>query len=298
VQVAAAIVIDGVIDASWLFIVAVGLTLVFGVLNILNIAHGSLYAIGAYTAASAVGWYYSGGGPEMLGYLVMLGAALLVAVAIGPALERGLLRLFYRRDEVVLVLVTYALFLVLEDATKLVWGVDPYYADRPYALLGNVSLFGLSYVGYDLMLVVLAVVTGGLLWLGLNRTITGKVVRAVIHDREMSRAMGVNVTRVFILAFTIGVFLAALGGAFTAPKISVQPGISITVILLSFAVVVIGGLGSVEGAAIAALLVGLARAAAIHLLPAAELFIVYLVMAAVLALRPEGLFQRVAARKI
>ena len=297
-QVAAAIVIDGVIDASWLFIVAVGLTLVFGVLNILNIAHGSLYAIGAYTAASAVGWYYSGGGPEMLGYLVMLGAALLVAVAIGPALERGLLRLFYRRDEVVLVLVTYALFLVLEDATKLVWGVDPYYADRPYALLGNVSLFGLSYVGYDLMLVVLAVVTGGLLWLGLNRTITGKVVRAVIHDREMSRAMGVNVTRVFILAFTIGVFLAALGGAFTAPKISVQPGISITVILLSFAVVVIGGLGSVEGAAIAALIVGLARSAAIHLMPSAELFIVYLVMALVLALRPEGLFQRTTLRKI
>jgi branched-chain amino acid transport system permease protein len=298
VHIAAAIVIDGLIDASWLFIVAVGLTLVFGVLNILNIAHGSLYAIGAYAAASAVGWYSAGGGPAMLGYLVMLGAAIAVALAVGPLLERGLLRFFYRRDEVVLVLVTYALFLILEDATKLVWGVDPYYADGPYALLGNVSLFGLSYVGYDLMLIVLAVVTGGLLWLGLNRTIAGKIVLAVIHDREISRAMGVDVTRVFVIAFTLGVFLAALGGAFTAPKISVQPGISITVILLSFAVVVIGGLGSVEGAAVAALFVGLARSAAIHLLPWAELFIVYVVMAAVLALRPEGLFQRRAARKI
>ncbi len=297
-QLAATIAIDGIIDASWLFIVAVGLTLVFGVLNILNIAHGNLYAIGAYTAASAVGWYYSGSGPELLGYLVMLGAALLVAVAVGPIMERGLLRLFYKRDEVVLVLVTYALFLILEDATKLIWGVDPYYAYEPYGLLGNVSLGGLSYVGYDLMLVGLAAVTGILLWLGLNRTVTGKVVLAVIHDREMSRAMGVNVTRVFILAFTFGVFLAALGGAFTAPKISVQPGISITVILLSFAVVVIGGLGSVEGAAIAALLVGLARSAAIHLMPSAELFIVYLVMAGVLALRPEGLFQRATLRKI
>jgi len=137
-----------------------------------------------------------------------------------------------------------------------------------------------------------------LLWLGLNRTITGKIVLAVIHDRDTSGAMGVNVTRVFVIAFTFGVFLAALGGAFTAPKVSVQPGISISVILLSFAVVVIGGLGSVEGAAIAALIVGLARSAAIHLMPWAELFIVYLVMALVLALRPEGLFQRTTLRKI
>ncbi len=297
-ELAATILIDGVIDASWLFIVAVGLTLVFGVLNILNIAHGNLYAIGAYAAATAVGWYYAGTGEPFLGYLVMLGAALVVAVVVGPLLERGILRFFYKRDEVLLVLVTYALFLILEDATKLIWGVNPYYAYEPYGLLGNVTLGGLSYVGYDLMLVGLAIVTGGLLWLGLNRTVTGKVVLAVIHDREMSRAMGVDVTRVFVLAFTIGVFLAALGGAFTAPKISVQPGISVTVILLSFAVVVIGGLGSVEGAAIAALLVGLARSAAIHLMPWAELFIVYLVMAGVLAFRPEGLFQRVVLRKI
>lgn len=298
-NLAAAIFIDGLIDASWLFIVAVGLTLVYGVLNILNFAHGSLYAVGAYAAASAVGWYFGGNiGPPFLGYLVMLGSAFLVALALGPLLERGLLRFFYRRDEVVLVLVTYALFLILEDATKVIWGVDPYYASDPYGLLGNVALFGLSYVGYDFALVGLALATGVLLWLGLNRTITGKVILAVIHDRDISRAMGVNVTRVFLLAFTLGVFLAALGGAFTAPKISVQPGISIAVILLSFAVVVIGGLGSVEGAAIAALIVGLARSAAIHLMPSAELFIVYLVMAGVLALRPEGLFQRAATRKI
>jgi len=299
VKLAAAILIDGVIDASWLFIVAVGLTLVFGVLNILNFAHGSLFAVGAYAAASAVGWYFGGDlGPPFFGYLLMLGSALAVALALGPLLERGLLRLFYGRDEVVLVLVTYALFLILEDGTKLIWGAESYYASEPYGLLGNVSLFGLSYVVYDFALIGLAVVVGLLLWLGLNRTTTGKVILAVIHDREISRAMGVNVTRVFALAFTLGVFLAALGGAFTAPKISVQPGISISVILFSFAVVVIGGLGSVEGAAIAALLVGLARSAAIHLVPWAELFIIYLVMAFVLALRPEGLVQRVAARKI
>ena len=223
-KLAAAILIDGVIDASWLFIVAVGLTLVFGVLNILNFAHGSLFAVGAYAAASAVGWYYGGDlGPPFLGYLLMLGSALAVALILGPLLERGVLQFFYRRDEVVLVLVTYALFLILEDATKLIWGAESYYASEPYALLGNVSFFGLSYVGYDFALIGLALVAGFLLWFGLNRTVTGKIVLAVIHDRDISRAMGVNVTRVFAFAFTLGVFLAALGGAFTAPKFRCSP---------------------------------------------------------------------------
>ena len=121
---------------------------------------------------------------------------------------------------------------------------------------------------------------------------------AVIHDREMSRTMGVNVDRVFLVSFMAGVFLAALGGALTAPMISVSPGISVNVIILAFAVVIIGGLGSVEGAAIGALFVGIARAASVHLLPEAELFIIYLVMAAVLVFRPEGLFPKSEARKI
>jgi branched-chain amino acid transport system permease protein len=297
-QLATTIFIDGLIDASWIFMVAVGLTLIFGVLKILNLAHGNFYAIGAYAAANAVGLYYAGNGPAVLGLLAMLASALVVAVVLGPLIERGLLRFFYARDEVVLVLVTYALFLILDDASKLIWGVNPYYAYEPYALFGNVTIAGLSYVGYDLMLIGLAVIVGVLLWLALHRTVSGKLVLAVIHDREMSSAMGINVTRVFIVAFTVGVFLAALAGAFTAPKISVQPGLAVTVVLFSFAVVVIGGLGSIEGAAIAALVVGFSRAFAIHLFPWAELFIIYLVMALMLAVRPQGLFGPVAARKI
>jgi branched-chain amino acid transport system permease protein len=194
--------------------------------------------------------------------------------------------------------VTYALFLILEDATKLIWGVNPYYAYEPYVLFGTVSIFGLSYVGYDLMLIVAAVFVGVLLWLGLNRTTSGKLVLAVIHDREMSSALGINVTRIFVIAFTIGVFLAAASGAITAPKISVQPGLAVTVVLLSFAVVVIGGMGSIEGAAVAALIVGISRAIAIHLAPWAELFIVYLVMALMLMIRPQGLFGAPPVRKI
>ena len=137
-----------------------------------------------------------------------------------------------------------------------------------------------------------------MVWLTLNRTQTGKVVLAVIHDAEISQTMGVNVKRIYLGAFMAGAFLAALGGALTAPMISVTPGLGVNVIIIAFAVVIIGGLGSVPGAAIGALMVGISRAASVHLLPEAELFIIYFVMAIVLVFRPEGLFAKTQARKI
>jgi branched-chain amino acid transport system permease protein len=188
--------------------------------------------------------------------------------------------------------------LILEDLTKLIWGVNPIYATQPYELFGNISFAGLYYVGYDLVLIPASAVIGLAVWFGLNRTITGKIVLAVIHNEEMSVSMGVRVNRVYAVAFAFGVLLAALAGALTAPKISMQPGLSSDVIILSFAIVVIGGLGSVEGAAVGAVLVGLARAASVHLLPQAELFMIYLIMTAVLMFRPEGLFTRETARRI
>jgi branched-chain amino acid transport system permease protein len=293
------ILVDAITYAAWLFIVSLGLTLVFGVLKILNIAHGSVYALGAYAAASFVALFVSLGFAPGFAIVAMLLAAAAVAVVVGPALERGLLARFYGRDEVLLLLVTYALFLMLEDGAKLVWGVNPYYVTGPYKLFGNLTLpGGLKMVGYDVLLIGIAVVCGITTWIGLNRTRGGKIVLAVIHNPEMSASMGVNVQRVYMIAFTIGLFLAALGGAFTAPMISVQPGLSVSVIVVSFAVVIIGGLGSIEGAAIGALVVGLARAASVHLAPDFELFSIYLVMAGVLIFRPEGLFQSVKARLI
>ena len=292
------ILVDGLAYASWLFIVALGLTLVFGVLKILNIAHGSFYALGAYAAASFVGWATAMKVSPSLLLVAMLLAAVAVAVLVAPLIERTLLRVFYGRDEVLLVLVTYALFLILEDVTKLVWGANPYYVTEPYALFGNVSIGTQTWVGYDFALVAVAVVVGAAVWWGLNRTRTGKIVLAVIHSAEIASSMGVNISRVYTLAFALGIFLAALGGAFTAPMISVQPGVSVGVIIISFAVVIIGGLGSIEGAAIGALIVGLARSLAVHTWPVAELFSVYIVMAIVLMFRPEGLFQRIQARKI
>ena len=297
-NLALTILIDGLTYASWLFIVALGLTLVFGVLKILNVAHGSFYALGAYAAASLVGWFASMQFAPELSLVAMLLAAVVVAAVVAPLCERGLLRVFYGRDEVLLVLVTYALFLIMEDVTKLIWGVNPFYVSEPYALFGNIDIGEQSYVGYDFVLVVVAAVVGFIVWWGLNRTQIGKIVLAVIHSEEIASSMGVNVSRIYTLAFGTGIFLAALGGALTAPMISVQPGVSVGVVILSFAVVIIGGLGSIPGAAIGALIVGIARSAAAHMMPAAELFSIYVVMAVVLMFRPEGLFQRIQARKI
>jgi branched-chain amino acid transport system permease protein len=298
VNLALTIAIDGVTYASWLFIVALGLTLVFGVLKILNIAHGSFYALGAYVTASLVALTASWGLPPAVSLLAMLVAALAVAALVAPLVERSLLRFFYGRDEVLLVLVTYAMFLMMEDLTKLIWGANPFYVSEPYGLFGNIDIGSQTYVGYDFMLVALAVVVGLGVWWGLNRTRFGKIVTAVIHSAEVAASMGIQVSRVYMFAFAVGIFLAALGGAFTAPMLSVQPGLSVGVIIISFAVVIIGGLGSIEGAAIGALIVGLARALAVHVWPVAELFSVYLVMALVLMFRPQGLFQRIQARKI
>ena len=292
------IILDGLIYASWLFIVALGLTLVFGVLRILNFAHGGLYALGAYAAAVSVAFFSGLGLGGWFSLVAMFIAAMAVAVIVAPVVERGLLRLFYGKDEVQVLLVTYAVFLMLEDITKLIFGVTPYYVFEPRNLLGNVVVGQLFYVGYDLALIGLAVVCGLGVWLGLTRTRIGKITLAVIAEPEISAAMGVNVARIYLGAFGVGVFLAALGGAFTSPLISVQPGVSVSVIIVSFAVVIIGGLGSIPGAAIGALIVGLARSVAVYEFPEAEIFIIYLVMVIVLIFRPEGLFSPVQARKI
>ncbi|WP_282364975.1 branched-chain amino acid ABC transporter permease [Pseudomonas sp. PS01297] len=294
-----AVLIDGTIYASWLFLVAAGLTVIYGVMRILNMAHGSFYAIGAYTAASLVGWYFNNGiGPVWVGYLLMLGCALMAGLIVGLIIERGLLRFMYGRDEVLMVIITYALLLILEDTMKMIWGVNPYFAYQPYAEMGRSALAGLKVSNYDLMLVGISLVLGLGLWLWLERTHQGKVLRAVIHDREVAMAMGVNVRRMFTLVFVLGTMLGTLAGALTAPAISVVPGMGVEVIVLAFAVVVIGGMGSIEGAAVGALLVGLSRAAAVHYAPEFELFVIYGVMALVLAVRPQGLFGRVLARKI
>lgn len=296
-----AILIDGAIYASWLFLVAAGLTIIYGVMRVLNMAHGSFYAIGAYSAASLVGWYFSGEqtGSPYWSYAMLAGCALVAGAVVGLAIEQGLLRFLHGRDEILMVIVTYALLLILEDATKLIWGVDPYFAWQPYRLLGQTAVGeGLRFANYDLALIAVSVLIGLTAWFALNRTNKGRLLRAVIHDREIAVAMGVNVNAMFAATFAIGAVLGALAGALTAPAISVTPGIGVEVIVLAFAVVVVGGLGSIGGAAAGAVLVGLSRSFAVHVAPEIELFVIYGVMFLVLAIRPQGLFGQTLARRI
>jgi branched-chain amino acid transport system permease protein len=293
-----AILMDGLVYASWLFIVAIGLSLIFGVMKILNVAHGAFYAFGAYGAATLVGLWFEADLPVVGGFAAMVVAALGIGIVLGTILERGLLRWVYGRDEVIVVLVTYAVFLILEDVLRLIWGSDSYFAYQPYVALDNVIVGDMIIANYDLLLIGLAGLIALGAWWGLNRTRWGKLLLAVIYDREMATALGINVTRVYAITFVIGAVLGAFGGALTAPKISVTPGLGVEVIVIAFAVVAIGGMGSIPGALIGALIVGLGRAAAVHLFPQVELFVVYAVMALVLAIRPEGLFSRVQARKI
>jgi branched-chain amino acid transport system permease protein len=292
------ILIDGLIYGAWLFLVAAGLTLIFGVMKILNIAHGNLYAIGAYVAASALGYWFADRPPSFLAFGIQTSAAVISGVVLGVILERGVLRRLRGRDEVSLALATYALLLMLDDVIQFVWGTAAQQASAPYGLLGSVEINDLRFNNYEFLLLGAAIVVGLSLWFLLKRTRTGRCLTAIIRDPEMSAAMGINVERLYLGTFVLGAVLAAFGGALTAPMIQVAPGLGAEVIVVTFAVVVIGGLGSIPGAAVGALVVGLARAATIHLLPFAEVFIVYAVMALVLAIRPEGLFPQSTLRKI
>lgn len=295
---AVAIAVDGLGFAAWLFLSSVGLTLIYGVMRILNMAHGGFYALGAYSSAWAVGLYMQTGQPVALTFLIMPVMAIVAGVVSGLVMERGVLRFMYGRDEVLMVLVTYALLLIMEDLTKLIWGTDSYVAWQPAYALGTVEIMGIPYTGYKFMIIGVAIFCGAALYWGLNRTRVGKLLLVVIADREMAGALGIHVTKFFTVTFLIGATLGALGGALTAPEISVVPGIGAEIIVMAFAVIVIGGMGSVPGAVVGALIVGLARATSVHLYPPAELFSIYLVMAAVLAYKPYGLFALAEGRKI
>ena len=289
---------DGIVYAAWLFLVSLGLTLVFGVLRLLNVSHGGLYSFGAYCAAFAIGACVRAQYGVAIQILSMVLLALVVGAIIAFVIERVVLARLYSQDEVVTLLATYAVFLILEDLTKLIWGRVSLYANQPRDALGQVTVGSLPFALYDLLLVVVSFVLAAVIWFVLARTRSGRMVVAVTTDRDISLAMGINVPRILTATFVIGSMLGALAGALTAPKIAVLPGMGVEVIVLAFAVVVVGGLGSIEGAVVAAILIGMCRALASHLFPEAEVFVVYAVMAAVLTFRPHGLFRQAAVRRI
>ncbi len=292
------IILDGLNYAANLFLVSVGLTFVYGVLRILNISHGALYALGAYMATWLTLLLLKVGLPDILSYVTLFVGAVIIGLVCGPLIERLALRRVYGSDIHIQLLLTYSILLILDDLMKLIWGTDPLFVTEPYSFIGMFEVSGIIYPWYNILLMGVAAVFGAfLIWL-VRRTRFGKIVVSVIYDREISAAMGVNVGLIFTVAFTIGAFSAALGGAFIAPTIAVVPGFAIEVVVMAFAVIAIGGLGSLEGAALGALIVGLARAASVHLFAELELVAIYLIMVLVLAFLPQGLFGGVEERKI
>jgi branched-chain amino acid transport system permease protein len=295
--------LDGLSSAAAIFMVAVGLNLIFGVLRVLNMAHGSLFAIGGYTAASFGLFITAHGLPAWLAYPAMVLAAALVGIVLGAPIERVLLRRMEGREPVVKLLVTFALFMILEDLQKLIWGVQPVTADAAVTLLGTVDVpFGadvIPYTAYRLFVMPgIAVATlVGLAWF-LRRTLAGRMIVAVTTDSEAAQAIGIDAARVTLLTFIAGAALAAFGGALASPTASLVPGLGAQTIVLSFAVVATAGLGQVEGAALAALLIGIGRAAAIYIQPELEVVVPYIIMVAVLLVRPQGLFGVAETRRI
>lgn len=292
------LLIDGLANAAVIFFVAVGLTLVFSVLHILNVAHGSFYAIGAYMAVSISLWLLAAGLPPAFTFLALLLSAAAVAALFGPFIESTFLRWTYGKPEAIQILVTFAIFLILEDLQRLVFGVQTFYQDTPMQLLGSSTIGGVVYLNYQLLLIGLAIVVLIALKLLIANTRLGKLMVAVVTDREVSQTLGIRTNRVFMMAFTLGVFLAALGGALASPTTGVAPGLGAETMVLAFAVAAIGGLGQIEGAAVAAVIVGVARALAIYFAPELDVVVPYIVMLLVLLVRPYGLFGKAQTRRI
>jgi branched-chain amino acid transport system permease protein len=292
------ILADGLIAAATLFLLSLGLTLIFGVLRILNLAHGSIYVLGAYLATFfAVGVLKLGVSPYW-SYPALFAGAVAVGLIAGPIIERGVLRRVYARPPAIQLLVTFSIVLILEDFMKAVFGTQPAIVSDPYSLLGSVSLAGVTYPWYDALLIAVAAVFGGsVVWM-IRKTRFGKLILAVINDREISAAIGIDVGRIYLAAFTLGALCAALGGALIAPTIAVVPGVAVDVVVVSFAVIAIGGMGSLEGAALGALIVGFMRALAVQLFSELELVSIYLIMVLVLMIKREGLWGEAEVRKI
>ncbi len=292
--------LNGLQFGLMLFLLAAGLTLVFGIMDMINLAHGSIYMVGAYLMASitlASGSFWLG-----------LGGGVLLTAALGALLELTVLRRLYERDHLSQVLGTFAILLMSNEAVRMVWGSQPIALNPPAALAGPVELLpGFTYPAYRLFIIGVGLAVALLLYVLVTRTRVGMQVRAGASNREMAQAMGVDVRRLFTLVFAVGSALCALAGGLLGPLLAVQVGMGESILILAFVVIVIGGIGSIRGALLGAMLVGVVDTAGRMLIPmlfdqlmgpdaaatagpAVASILIYVLMAAVLFWKPLGLF--------
>jgi branched-chain amino acid transport system permease protein len=287
------IVAGGVFHAAVLFLVAAGLQLVFGVQKIVNLACGSFYALGAYFGITFIGYARAFGVSEWMLLPALIISGLLLGF-IGPPIER-MLRTVYDRDESFQLLLTFALVLMFQDVFKFVWGANPRSLDSGYLIYGTISAGDFSMPVYNLLVVAAAIAVAAGLGRFLQRTNYGRILRATAENRAMAEALGVDVRRIYSVVFTLGAVLGTTAGALVVPTAAASLDMAIEFVIEAFAVVVIGGLGSMRGALAGALIVGLIRAFSILLYPELEVLAIYLIVVAVLIFRPAGLFGRTLA---
>lgn len=282
------IVIGGVFHAAVLFLVAAGLQLVFGVQKIVNLACGSFYALGAYFGISAVNWAIAAGVPPVLFLPVLILSGILLG-AIGPFIE-ALLRTVYDRDEAFQLLLTFALVLMFQDVLRYFWGANPQQLGDLAMTYGKLSVGAVQVPTYNVLVILASIAIAVGIGAFLQKTKFGRILRATAENREMALALGVNVRIMYASVFTLGTVLGTVGGALVVPTAAASLDMPVELVVEAFAVVVIGGLGSMRGALVGALIVGLMRAAAISWYAELEMLAIYMVVIVVLIARPAGLF--------
>jgi branched-chain amino acid transport system permease protein len=283
-------ILNGLYFASFLFLTSLGLSIILGVMGILNLAHGSLFAIGAFIAAWIVGAF--GANSPITTFFVGLLAASGVSGLVGLALETSLIRPMYKRALEYQLLITFGALLLIEDLIKMVWGGTAYYASKPFSVMGNLSIGDNQYPFYFLFAILISVVAGLAIWLIMSKTRIGIMLRSISMDREMAKAMGIRIGRLNTLAFGMGAALAGLAGALIIPTTPALLGIGMEPLIIAFIVVVLGGLGSLKGALIGSLIVGETRSLGIVFFPEIELPLLFLIAVIILVAKPEGLFGR------
>jgi branched-chain amino acid transport system permease protein len=274
----------GLTTAMLLFMISSGLTLVFGVMRVVNFAHGALYMLGAYFGLSLQAFL-----PGNSFWIMLILASLGVAILSG-FIEYFFLRRIYKANHTYQLLLTYALVMIIDALVKMIWGLDPHSLTEPDILSGSLVIFGRPFPVYGIFLITLGILLSVLMWAFLVKSRLGLLIRAAASDVDITNVLGINVPFIFTGVFLLGSWLAALGGILAAPMRVISPEMGIVIIIECFAVVVIGGMGSLPGAFIGSLLIGMLSAFGDYFLPGLSMIFVYVLMAGVLIAKPTGLF--------
>jgi branched-chain amino acid transport system permease protein len=281
-------VLNGLYFAAFLFLTSLGMSIILGVMGILNLAHGSLYAVGGFIAAFIIGLAVDS--PTPLVILAAGGLAMLGSAAVGFLMETTLLKPMYRRPLEYQLLMTFGILMLLEDFIKLIFGGESRYASVPFDAMGSIQITGTTYPIYFLFVMLVAVAAGLFIWWLMVKTRLGIMLRAIEMDRDMAQAMGISMRQLTIVAFMLGAALAGLAGALVVPTSPAVLGMGMDVLIMAFIVVVIGGLGSLKGAFLGSLIVGLTRSFTVAYFAELEMPLLFLIAVIILIIKPEGLF--------